>query len=81
MPHAKRSKQPLTSQAIERADGAGAGIPTGVRHEHVERLAYDLWQSRGGPTGSPDEDWYRAEELLRAEASSPHGQVKQDEHE
>ena len=31
----------------------------------IERLAYWLWQQRGMPTGSPDEDWLLAEELLR----------------
>jgi hypothetical protein len=32
----------------------------------VANLAYQLWQDRGCPMGSPDDDWYRAEELLIA---------------
>jgi hypothetical protein len=28
-------------------------------------LAYRLWQDRGCPQGSPEADWFRAEELLR----------------
>ena len=32
----------------------------------VAALAYRLWQERGCPTGSPEEDWYKAEELLVA---------------
>ena len=31
----------------------------------VERLAYWLWQQRGMLAGSPDADWFLAEELLR----------------
>ncbi len=38
----------------------------------LEALAYEYWQERGGPSGSPDEDWYRAEKELhrRAEAAA-----------
>jgi len=31
----------------------------------VRALAYQLWQERGGTGGSPDDDWLRAEEILR----------------
>jgi hypothetical protein len=30
----------------------------------IAALAYRLWQERGCPVGSPEEDWYRAEELI-----------------
>jgi hypothetical protein len=30
-------------------------------HDEVAALAYLLWQERGSPIGSPDEDWFRAE--------------------
>ena len=30
-----------------------------------ELLAYRLWQQRGMPVGSPEEDWFVAEELLK----------------
>ena len=33
--------------------------------QQIERLAYWLWQQRGSPIGSPDDDWFLAEELLR----------------
>lgn len=36
-----------------------------MTREQIERLAYWLWQQRGRPLGSPDEDWRLAEELLR----------------
>ena len=32
--------------------------------QEIERLAYWL-QQRGKPMGSPDDDWFLAEELLR----------------
>jgi hypothetical protein len=36
-------------------------------HDEVAELAYQLWILRGCPDGSPEEDWFRAEEaLLRA---------------
>lgn len=34
----------------------------------IAALAYHLWQDRGCPIGSPEEDWYKAEELLTAGA-------------
>lgn len=33
--------------------------------QEVEALAYRLWEERGRPIGSPEEDWLRAEEMLR----------------
>jgi hypothetical protein len=32
---------------------------------HVQILAYSLWQQRGMPLGSPDEDWFQAEQIVR----------------
>ena len=37
-------------------------------HSEIAALAYELWQARGCPDGSPEEDWYRAAEELRARA-------------
>ena len=33
-------------------------------HEEVARLAYQLWERRGSPLGSPEIDWYSAESAL-----------------
>ena len=38
-------------------------------HEQVARLAYVLWQERGRPEGSPEVDWYQAEEQVQIRAS------------
>jgi hypothetical protein len=35
--------------------------------EETQRLAYQLWLERGCPVGSPEQDWFRAEEELGRE--------------
>ena len=40
------------------------------RHDDIARLAYELWQTRGRPEGSPEEDWFHASYQLRARAES-----------
>lgn len=38
----------------------------------IAELAYQLWLERGRPEGSPEIDWYRAEESLQsAKSKSP----------
>ncbi|HWF45957.1 MAG TPA: DUF2934 domain-containing protein [Bryobacteraceae bacterium] len=39
-------------------------------NEEIERLAYRLWQERGSPYGSSQNDWFRALELLRRRDSA-----------
>ena len=34
-----------------------------MTNPRIEHLAYWLWQQRGMPLGSPDEDWFLAEKL------------------
>ena len=34
--------------------------------EEIAQKAYALWEGRGKPLGSQDEDWYRAKEELLA---------------
>jgi len=36
-----------------------------MKNPQIKCLAYWLWQQRGTPVGSPDEDWFLAEELLK----------------
>ena len=38
--------------------------------EHVEPLAYLLWEERGRPEGTPEIDWFHAEALLRSSEAS-----------
>ena len=37
-------------------------------HQDTAVLAHALWQARGCPEGSPDEDWFQAAHDLRARA-------------
>jgi len=34
-------------------------------HDKICQLAYEHWMQRGCPDGSPEEDWFRAEQELR----------------
>ncbi len=34
------------------------------RHDDIAKLAYELWERRGRPLGSPEIDWYAAESAL-----------------
>ena len=34
------------------------------RHEFVAKQAYRLWEERGRPLGSPEVDWFAAEQSL-----------------
>jgi hypothetical protein len=45
------------------------GIATFGHHEIAE-LAYALWQARGCPLGSPEQDWFLAAFELRARGES-----------
>jgi len=38
-----------------------------VAIRRVENLAYQYWEARGRPIGSPEEDWFRAEHTLHSE--------------
>ena len=39
-----------------------------AQHEQIEKLAYQLWEERGRPLGSPADDWFR----------DPHGRFHAD---
>jgi hypothetical protein len=41
------------------------------KHEAVEKLAYQQWEERGSPFGSPDEDWFHAEQEIMQRSDSP----------
>jgi Protein of unknown function (DUF2934) len=35
-------------------------------HDDIAALAHALWEARGRPQGSPEEDWFHATQQLRA---------------
>ena len=37
-------------------------VPEAPTHEEIATLAYHYWETRGRPIGSPEEDWFRAEQ-------------------
>ena len=47
---------------IEPGPAAEYSHPT---HDEIAQLAYSYWEERARPEGSPDIDWFRAEEELR----------------
>jgi len=47
----------------------GHGIAS-FGHNDIAALAYELWQARGCPEGSAEEDWFHAAEELRSRAHS-----------
>ena len=38
--------------------------------QDIAILAYALWEARGCPVGSPEQDWFRAEAELKAASSA-----------
>jgi hypothetical protein len=57
----RRTLQEMTTNdgPAQRTD-AGADLDQGS----VEAVAYQFWLARGCPVGSPEVDWFRAEENL-----------------
>ncbi len=43
---------------------------TPVTHERVAVRAYENWVKRGRPAGTPEQDWLKAEQELRAETKN-----------
>jgi hypothetical protein len=41
-----------------------------AKPDHIAELAYTMWESRGCPIGSPEEDWFKAEQELALTAGS-----------
>jgi Protein of unknown function (DUF2934) len=53
---------------VEQKDKTGLGTDSGlgiVRSADIQRLAYEFWQKRGCPFGTPEVDWFRAEHECR----------------
>lgn len=65
-----------------RSDSASGQSPTGgvdragePTTEEIAHRAYQCWHERGCPEGSPDVDWCRAEEELRARRKGQRSQA------
>ena len=64
MPGLKQA--PARTRARKSPSLAAPAVDPTVTDEEIARRAYALWESKGRPVGSQDEDWYRAKEELLA---------------
>jgi hypothetical protein len=55
------AKQAVVQQLESKQVSRNESSPT---HEEIAALAYSLWEARGCPEGSPEEDWLNAEGAL-----------------
>jgi len=65
--HSAEAHQPGHAAASHETSTVGHGIAA-FGHADIAALAYELWQARGHPDGSPDEDWFHAAQQLRSRA-------------
>jgi hypothetical protein len=56
---------PKTKGSGPRRAAAPAAAPLPATRDEIARLAHSYWQARGCTGGSPEEDWFRAEEELK----------------
>lgn len=67
--------QHTTKMAIEpnkETEPLDKSAPTEVSEpRNQQKLAYELWQARGCPDGSPEVDWFQAGELQRLGMKTP----------
>jgi hypothetical protein len=48
------------------ASDTATEFPGSPDHDQIAALAYALWEARGCPEGSPEDDWLQAEQELTA---------------
>jgi hypothetical protein len=61
----KTNSNAVSVMAMQNAGPVANDPVSAVDHEEIARLAYSYWQARGCPNGSPEKDWYHAENDLR----------------
>jgi hypothetical protein len=57
-------KDPVQTDVAPSKGEPESSIPTD--NETIRRRAYELWQARGCPIGSAEEDWFTAEKQLES---------------
>ena len=62
----RRVPQPESPQSAALTAASTDAIPVqgATIEDEIARLAYFLWEARGGVGGSPEEDWLRAEQEI-----------------
>lgn len=69
----EHSRQALEHSGTAHQHTEAATTGHGVKafgHDDIAALAYDLWLTRGGSEGSPQEDWFLAVKQLRSRATA-----------
>jgi hypothetical protein len=66
-----KSKMAVLASPESLQDAAQNVIAEPGNQEEVSALAYELWIQRGCPLGSPEVDWFRAEEELKRRKELP----------
>ena len=66
---AEHSRQALeqSESAYEHTFQTSHGIAT-FGHKEIAARAHEIWESKGRPEGSSDQDWFQAAEELRSRA-------------
>lgn len=54
---------PITKEVAPDTETEFPGTPD---QDQIAALAYALWEARGCPEGSPEDDWFQAEQELTA---------------
>ena len=62
---------PVEFMKTLKSDGTSPTDISGPSHEQIARRAYELWEERGRPHGSDEEDWHRAEHELQHQPDAP----------
>lgn len=62
-----RAAKPAAAPRAKRTPGAAH---TPIAPEEIARLAHSYWEARGRDGGSPEEDWLRAEQELKAQRAA-----------
>jgi hypothetical protein len=62
-------KAAAIAAAVEKTDieekPSNTALPKGPQENEIAVAAYYLWENRGCPIGSDQDDWFRAEEELK----------------
>lgn len=68
----KRRKDPLDLTQTETTHSTAGNVDACTTSDcrHLTDLAYQIWQERGCPQGSPEDDWFEAERRLAREMQS-----------
>jgi len=60
----KEEIESMRKSTLTRTESTVQDTVAAIASDEIAALAYQLWNERGCPAGSPDEDWFRAEAEL-----------------